>query len=201
MSVGCFSAGDLLGAGVAIILTFVPLWYRYIYGSKSHISLSQISTVDDSEWRDGVNDYQEVWSRRIMIRASNNGWRDGIIAGVRLNQVMIMEPDGGQTIIRNPMSGVHKIELEQFKPDGETARLSIQNRTDFDGQIIPGRGDRLIGILPFVMQKGELGDAMRGGESAYLTFELTIEDNTRIYTSSVDVSLDITDSSGGELQK
>jgi len=166
MSVGP-SAGAVLGGIATLVGAGVPLWYRYVYGSKSRVTLSRISTIDDSEWRDGRDENQEVWSRRVLIRASNNGWRDGVIGGVELREMIIWDSDGERTVVQNPQSGVHKIELEHFNPDGETTRLSIQQKTDYGGQIISGRGDELIAILPFILQKSELGRMMQRGERAF----------------------------------
>jgi len=199
MSVGPFSAGAVLGAIATLVGAGVPLLYRYVYGSKSRVTLSRISTIDDSEWRDGRNENQEVWSRRVLMRASNNGWRDGVIGGVELREVIIWDSDGERTVVQNPQPGVDKIELENFHPDGETTRLSIQQRTNYGGQIISGRGDELIASLPFILQKSELGRMMQRGERALFSFDFTVEDNKRIYSATVDVTTELTDSAGGDL--
>jgi hypothetical protein len=110
------------------------------------------------------------------VRASNNGWRDGIIGGIELDQVVVWDEDGEKTVISDPESGVHKIDLEHFSPSGENTRLSIQQRTSYRGQIIPGRDDELIGILPFILQDSELGDTMKHGERGVFSFTFTIEE-------------------------
>lgn len=170
-----------------------------MYGSKSRVTSSRISTIDDSEWRDGRNENQEVWSRRILIRASNNEWRDGIIGDVELREVIIWDSDCERTVVQDPQPGIHKIELEHLNSDGETTRLSIQQRTDYGGQIISGSGDELIPILPFILQKSELGRMMQGGERALFLFDFTVEDNKRIYPATVDATTELTDSAGGDL--
>lgn len=199
MPIGPFSAGAVLGAIAALVGAGVPFWYRYVYGSRSRVSVSRLTTIDDSKWRDGTNDDKPVWSRRILVRAANDGWRDGVIGDVELEQVVVCGEDGGRTGFSDPADGIHKIALEHFSPDGESTRLSIQQRTDYGGQIVSGRDDELMGVLPFILRDSDLGEAMQKGKRAEFTFTFTVEDNERIYSSSVDVTTELTDSAGGAL--
>lgn len=51
------------------------------------------------------------------------------------------------------------------------------------------------------MQDSDLGKAMRESERGSFTFAFTVEDNDRIYSASVDVETELTDSAGGDLKK
>lgn len=190
------SAGAILG----VLATLVPFCYRYFWGSKSHISVSRFTTLDDSEWRDGRNESKPIWTRRILVRASNDGWRDGVISNVQLSEV-VLTGKSGQTLINDTENGVHKIELEHFSSSGEMTRLSVEQRTSYGGQIIGGRDDELLGIIPFILQESDLGEEMKQADEGDFTFTFTIEDNKRIYETSVDVSTSLQDSAGGKLRK
>jgi len=196
--IGSLSAGAVLGAIATLTGASIPLIYRYVWGSKSHVSLSRLTTIEDSEWRDGRNNNLPVWSRRILVRASNSGWRDGVISQVTLDEV-VLSGKFGCTIVENPEDSVHKIELEHFSETGENTLLTLQQRTSYDGQIVGGRNDELMGIIPFILQKSELGEKMKEANKGLFKFSFTVEDNKRIYSTSVNVSTPLKDSAGGNL--
>ncbi|UPW01635.1 hypothetical protein M0R88_05915 [Halorussus gelatinilyticus] len=199
MSIGPFSAGAVLGSIATLVGAGTPLYYRYVRGAKSHISLSRLETIEDSEWRDGRVDGNDRWSRRILIRASNNGWRDGVIRDVVLNQV-ILSDSSGQSIVDSPESGVEKIELEHFDRSGEKTRLTLQQRTNYGGQIVGGRDDELLAIIPFILQDSDLGKSMKHADRGTFSFSLQIEDNKRIYWTTIEATTSLEDSAGGDLQ-
>lgn len=198
MTVGPFSAGAILGASVTLIAGSLSFAYRYIWGAKSHVSLSRFSILDDSEWRDGRNNDKPVWSRRILVRGSNNGWRDGVISDFSLEAVRLAG-DTETTEIKNPEDGVLITELEHFSESGEMTRLEVDQRTNYKGQIVGGRDDELMGVVPFILQESELGEAMKKAQSGDFKFSATVEDNKRIYSTSIEVSASLEDSAGGKL--
>ena len=197
MVIGLFSAEVVLGS-IGAIATLTGLFYRYVWGSKSHVSVSRFATIDDSEWRDGRTNGMPIWTRRILIKVANNGWRDGTITQIELDEV-VLTGEFGQTTVDNPEEGVYKIELEYFSESGESTRLSLQQRTSYDGQIIGGRDDAKMGIIPFILRESELGEMMRDTDEGTFRFIFTIEDNKRTYSTSVEVSTPLEDSSGGSL--
>jgi len=198
VTVGPFSAGAILGASVTFVIGSLSFAYRYIWGAKSHVSLSRFSTLDDSEWRDGRNSDKPVWSRRILVRASNNGWRDGVISDFSLEEVRLAG-DTETTVIKNPEDGVLKTELEHFSESGEMTRLEVDQRTNYKGQIVGGRDDELMGVVPFILQESELGESMKKAQSGDFKFSATVEDNKKIYSTSIEVSASLEDSAGGKL--
>ena len=198
MTVGPFSAGAILGASITLVVGSLSFAYRYIWGAKSHVSLSRFFTLDDSEWRDGRNSDKPVWSRRILARASNNGWRDGVISDFSLEEVRLVG-DTETTVIKNPEDGVLKTELEHFSESGKMTRLEVDQRTNYNGQIVGGRDDELMGVVPFILQESELGESMKKAQSGDFTFSATVEDNKRIYSTSIEVSASLGDSAGGKL--
>lgn len=198
MTIGPFSAGAILGALVTLVVGSIPFAYRYIWGAKSHVSLSQFTTLDDSEWRDGRNNDKPVWSRRILVRASNNGWRDGVISDFSPEEVRLTG-DSEETVIKNPEDSVLKIELEHFSESGEMTRLDVDQRTNYKGQIVGGRDDELMGVIPFILQESELGKAMKKAQSGDFNFSATVEDNKRIYSTGIEVSTSLENSAGGKL--
>lgn len=198
MTVGPFSAGAILGASVTLVVGSIPFAYRYIWGAKSHVSLSRFAMLDNSEWLDGRNNDKPVWSRRILIRASNNGWRDGVISNFTLEDVRFTGYSE-DTVIKNPEDSVLKTELEHFSESGEMTRLDVDQRTNYKGQIVGGRDDELMGVIPFILQESELGKAMKNAQSGVFKFSATVEDNERIYSTSIEVSTSLEDSTGGKL--
>ena len=198
MTIGPFSAGAILGAAVTLVVGSIPFAYRYIWGAKSHVSLSRFTTLDDSEWRDGRNNDKPVWSRRILVRTSNNGWRDGVISGFSLEEVRFTG-DTEKPVIKNPEDDVLKTELEHFSESGEMTRLNVDHRTNYKGQIVGGRDDELMGIILFILQESELGKSMKNAQSGDFIFSATVEDNERIYSTSIEVSTTLEDSAGGKL--
>jgi len=156
------------------------------------------TTLDDSEWRDGRNSDKPVWSRRILVRASNNGWRDGVISDFSLEEVRLAG-DTETTVIKNPEDGVLKTELEHFSESGEMTRLEVDQRTNYKGQIVGGRDDELMGVVPFILQESELGESMKKAQSGDFKFSATVEDNKKIYSTSIEVSASLEDSAGGKL--
>lgn len=200
MTVGPFSAGAILGASVTLAVGSVPFIYRYIWGAKSHVSLSRFTTLGDSEWRDGRNDNMAVWSRRILVRASNNGWRDGVISDFSLEEVRLTG-DTDETVIKNPEDSVLKTELEHFSEAGEMTRLDVDQRTNYKGQIVGGRDDELMGVVPFILQDSELGKAMKDANSGVFMFSAMVEDNKRVYSTRIEVSVSLEDSAGGKLSQ
>lgn len=198
MPIEPLSAGAVLGTIATLIGAGTPLAYRYVWGSKSHVSISSLTTIDDSEWRDGRNNDLPIWSRRILVRASNSGWRDGVISQVTLDEV-VLSGEFGQIIVEDPEDSVHEIELEHFSETGENTRLSLQQRTNYGGQIVSGRDDELMGIIPFIIQESELGEKMKKANKGRFKFSFVIEDNKRIYSTSVNASTTLENSAGGKL--
>ncbi|MFC6938463.1 hypothetical protein ACFQE8_00620 [Salinirubellus sp. GCM10025818] len=198
MPIGSLSTGAILGAIATLTGAGIPLFYRYVWGSKSHVSLSRLTTTEDSEWRDGRNNNLPVWSRRILVRASNSGWRDGVISQVTLDEV-VLSGKSGHTIISAPEDSVHKIKLEHYSEAGENTHLTLQQRTSYRGQIVGGRSDELMGIIPFILQESELGEEMKEAKKGLFKFSFTVEDNKRVYYTSVNVSTSLEDSTGGKL--
>jgi len=188
--------------GVLSFLTpAIIAYYRYIWGAKPHVSLSRQASVDDTEWRDVVSDDVPVWSKRCMIRATNRGWGEGVLADVSLTEAVI-SGSTGRAVIEDVEDSVHKIVLEQYESNGELTRVDFNHRTDFSGQIIPGRSDVLLGILPFIVRDSELGEAMSSGQRVLLTFNILIEGKDGVVeTKSVEVSTPVENSAGGELQR
>jgi len=197
---GPFSAGTILTASISLLVASATFGYRYIWGAKSHVSLSRFTTLGDSEWRDGRNDDKPVWSCRILVRASNNGWRDGVISDFSLKEVRLTG-DTGEPVIKNPEDGVLKTELEHFSEAGEMTRLEVDQRTNYKGQIVGGRDDELMGIVPFILQESELGKAMKDANSGVFMFSATVEDNKRVYSTRIEVSISLEDSAGGKLSQ
>ncbi|MFC7059259.1 hypothetical protein [Halovenus salina] len=200
MTLGPFSAGTILTASISLLVGSATFGYRYIWGAKSHVSLSRFYTLDDSEWRDGRNNDKPVWSRRILVRVSNNGWRDGVISDFSLDKVRLVG-DTETTVIKNPEDGVLKTELEHFSESAEMTRLEVDQRTNYKGQIVGGRDDELMGVVPFILQESELGEAMKKAQSGDFKFSATVEDNKRIYYTSIEVSVSLEDSAGGKLSQ
>lgn len=198
MPIGSLSTGAILGAIATLTGAGIPLFYRYVWGSKSHVSLSRLTTTEDSEWRDGRNNNLPVWSRRILVRASNSGWRDGVISQVTLDEV-VLSGKSGHTIISAPEDSVHKIKLEHYSEAGENTHLTLQQRTSYRGQIVGGRSDELMGIIPFILQESELGEEMKEAKKGLFKSSFTVEDNKRVYYTSVNVSTSLEDSAGGKL--
>lgn len=185
---------------LGVLIPGILGYYRYIWGAKPRVSLSRQASVDDTEWRDAVSDDVPVWSKRCMIRAGNSGWREGVLADVTLVRAVVSSSEGRE-VFDDITDSVHKIVIEKYDEDGEMIRLDFNNRTDFSGQIIPERGDVLLGILPFIVRDSELGQAMQSGESALFTFNFTIEGTDgAVETVSIDISTPVQDSAGGELQ-
>lgn len=182
--------------GLSVLIAGSVAYYRYIWGAKPHVSISRQSSVEDTEWRDAVSDDTPVWSRRIMVRASNAGWRDGVICGISLERVVV----DGDVVIEDPADSVHKIVLEKFGKDGNTTRINLRHRTNYEGQIISGRDDVLMGILPFIKRDSKVGRAMRSGDRGVFTFVIDVEGNAgQVESKSVDVSTSLEDSAGGDL--
>ena len=200
MTIGPFSAGAILGSSVTLVVGSIPFTYRYVWGAKSRVSISRFSTLEDSEWRDIRGNDKPAWSRRILVRVSNDGWRDGVISGFSLEKVRLTG-DGKETVIKNPKDSVLKIKLEHFSESGEVTRLDVDQRTNYKGQIVGGRDDELMGIIPFILQESELGEAMKNAESGDFTFSATVEDNERIYSTSIEVFASLEDSAGGKLSQ
>jgi len=199
VSLGPFSAGAVLGSIATLVAAGLPIYIRYVWGSKSHVSLTRFSTLEDSEWRDGRNESLPVWTRRCLIRATNSGWRDGVVTNVALDEVLLYGNDGTQ-FVQHPEDGIHKIELEHFAASGEMTRLDLRQRTNFRGQIVGGRDDGMMSIIPFILQESSLGRKMKSSNHGVFTFEFTIEDHKRIYYTTVDVQTSLEDSAGGKLQ-
>lgn len=200
MQLGPFSAGAILGAIATLVGAGIPIYIRYIWGAKSHVSITRFATLDDSEWRDGRNEDKPVWSRRCLIKVSNSGWRDGVITDVSLSEVLVSGGEGME-IIQDPSKGVHKIEIEHYSEDTSVRRLDIQQRTAFHGQIIGGRDDVMMGVVPFILQESELGQAMKSADRGEFTFSFTVEDIKRVYYTDVKVQTSLEDSAGGKLKR
>ena len=200
MPIGSLSAGAVLGAIATLTGAGIPLIYRYVWGSKSRVSLSILTTIEDSEWRDGRNNNLPVWSRRILVRASNSGWRDGLISQITLDEV-VLSGHFGHSVVDAPEDSVHKIELEHYSETGEKTRLTLQQRTSYSGKIVGGRNDELMGIIPFILQESELGEKMKEADEGLFKFSFTVEDNKRIYSTSVNVSTSLNNSAGGKLSR
>lgn len=80
-------------------------------------------------------------------------------------------------------------------------RLDVDQRTNYKGQIVDGRDDELIAVIPFILQESELGTAMKEAQNGHFKFSVTVEDNKRIYSTSIEVSASLEDSAGGNLGK
>jgi len=194
------TTGAALGAVATLVGAGVPVYIRYVRGSKSRVSFSRFETMDDSEWRDGSHKDLPVWTRICVIRASNDGWRDGIISQGSLDEVVLFG-DFGRETVKNPERGVHRIVLKHHSTDGDGTRLTLTNPQRRGGQIIGGRDDEMLSVIPFILQESELGQKMKASDEGVFTFSLTIEDNKRVYRKSVEVRTSLDDSAGGKLQK
>ncbi|WP_152418562.1 hypothetical protein [Halorubrum distributum] len=197
MNIGSIPVWSILG----VVVPLIALYYRYGYGAKSHVSLSRLVLNDDSDWRDGRSNDQEICSKRIFIVASNSGWREGIVSGVELVEAVVWDEEGNKRVVLGPQDSILKIELEHFEPDGRSTRLDLEKETDFSGQIIPGRDDERFAVLPFILKDSELWEAMKNGERGRFVFKMTIEDNKRLYPTSVDVSTSLTYSTRDEISE
>ncbi len=56
-----------------------------------------------------------------------------------------------------------------------------------------------MGIIPFILQESELGEEMKEAKKGLFKFSFTVEDNKRVYYTSVNVSTSLEDSTGGKL--
>jgi hypothetical protein len=157
-----------------------------------------LTTIEGSERRDGRNNDLPVWSRRILVRASNSGWRDGLISRITLDEV-VLSGNFGHMVVDAPEDSVHKIELEHYSETGQKTRLTLQQRTSYRGQIVGGRNDELMGIIPFILQESERDQKMKEADEGLFKLSFIAEDNKRIYSTSVNVSTSLDNSAGGKL--
>lgn len=74
------------------------------------------------------------------------------------------------------------------------------NRTRFAGQIIGGRDDAIMAVLPFILQNSKLGEAMKDSNYGDFTFTFTVEDHKRVYYPDVEICVPVEDSAGGALK-
>ena len=102
-------------------------------------------------------------------------------------------------VVDAPEDSVHKIELEHYSETGQKTRLTLQQRTSYRGQIVGGRNDELMGIIPFILQESERDQKMKEADEGLFKFSFTVEDNKRIYSTSVNVSTSLDNSAGGKL--
>ncbi|WP_254530455.1 hypothetical protein [Natrinema gelatinilyticum] len=79
--------------------------------------------------------------------------------------------------------------------------MDFEQRVDYQGQIVRGRDDELFGIIPFILHKSELGRKMEKAEKGVFTFSVTVEDNKRIYSTSIEVSTKPKDSTNEEASR
>jgi hypothetical protein len=194
------SAEAILGALATLLIGGIPLYYRYVWGSKSRVSVTRLSTLQDSEWRDAREDSIPLWNRRCIVKLVNKGWRDGIITDIKLVGVRLEIPSGKKWI-RDTEESVYKIRVEDFSKSGKMTKIDLRHRTNYAGQIIEGREDELIAIVPKIKQDSRLGKGMKEADFGVFSFDITIEDHERSYVTSIDLHLPLEDSSGGGLRR
>jgi hypothetical protein len=171
--------------------TFVAVWYRFRWGSKSRVSFRQMPDPRKRGWSRSGNQDTERWSTYIHLLGTNRGWWSGVIWTAELEKVVFDKTNEMHSIAKE----VDDLIIETYT-DGEEQRLDLDDPHQREERDIPARDNSHLKIVPFIKAGGEFEKRANSPAEAEFIFKITIQDNrdSSVVTVPVAQNLDGIDS-------
>lgn len=169
--------------------TPIGLWYRYWWGSKSHIKVRQLNIFQSTNWRDTTTEGESTASVRFIFIASNGGWRDGFIGDVRPVSIKF---DNGRTIT-DINSVLKKSKYERSLTESTIEKLDMDRMYNLERRQVKSRDDLIFYYVLHLLTDSEFTEIARSATSATFRFEGTFEDHSRKYTREFSAEMELGD--------